>query len=409
MNRMLRWLSLVGLGLLAAQPALAQQPRDRSTYIEYNTSYYLDVIEPAVDPPPAKKKSWRVLKADLTGRNFPTDPQLYQQVWHQPPVSQGKTSTCWCYATTSFYESEVKRLTGREVRLSTMYTVYWEYVERARYFVQQRGQMFLGEGSETNAVARMMKRYGIVPEEQYSCLRPGQQFPDHTRLFAEVETYLKSVKQHNAWNEAQVVATVRAILDHHLGPPPTEVVVDGKKLTPLQYLNEVLKIRPDDYVDFMSLLEKPQLQRAEYEVPDNWWKSDVYHNVPLDQFMQGLKQAIRRGFSVAIGGDFSEPGLEGSRQVAIVPTFDIPADYIDEHARQLRFSNRSTTDDHAVHLVGVHTVDGKDWFLCKDSGAGSRNGAHPGYYFIHEDYVKLKIMTYTVHKDAVRELLAQFP
>lgn len=396
---------LFGGSLLAQTP----QPRDRSTYIEYNTSYYLDVIEPALETAAPKKKTWRVFKADLNGKDLPTRPDLYKQVWHQPPVSQGKTSTCWCFATSSFYESEAKRLSGREVRLSHMYTVYWEYVERARLFVKKRGKVFLGEGSETNAVAKIMKMHGAVPLEQYTCLAANQQFYDHTSLFEEFENYLKGVKERNAWNEAEVVSTVRAILDHHLGAPPTEVTVDGRKMTPQQYLSDVLKIKPDDYVDFMSLLEKPMLKQAEYEVPDNWWKSDVYYNAPLDVFMQGIKQAVRKGYSVAIGGDFSEPGLEGNRQVAIVPTFDIPSEYIDDHARQFRFTNRTTTDDHAVHLVGVYEKDGKDWYLCKDSGAGSRNGAHPGYYFIHEDYVRLKIMSYTVHKDAVRELLQQFP
>jgi len=45
------------------------------------------------------------------------------------------------------------------------------------------------------------------------------------------------------------------------------------------------------------------------------------------------------------------------------------------------------------------------WYLIKDSGSGSRNGENKGYYFYHEDYVKLKIMTFTVHKDAARDIL----
>ena len=89
----------------------------------------------------------------------------------------------------------------------------------------------------------------------------------------------------------------------------------------------------------------------------------------------------------------------------MVPTFDIPSEYIDEHARQLRFSNGATTDDHGIHLVGFMEKDGEDWFLIKDSGSGSRNGPNVGYYFYHEDYVKLKIMDYTVHKDAIEGIV----
>jgi bleomycin hydrolase len=111
---------------------------------------------------------------------------------------------------------------------------------------------------------------------------------------------------------------------------------------------------------------------------------------------------------MSIGGDTSEPGLEGHAGIAVVPTFDIPSSYIDENSRQFRFSNGTTTDDHLIHLVGYAEKDGKDWYLIKDSGSGSRNNTHPGYYFYHEDYLKLKIMTLFLHKDAAREILAKF-
>jgi bleomycin hydrolase len=97
--------------------------------------------------------------------------------------------------------------------------------------------------------------------------------------------------------------------------------------------------------------------------------------------------------------------------VAFVPTFDIPSEYINDAARQMRFLNGSTTDDHAMHLVGYAVKDGKTWFLIKDSGAGSRNCGEScksfGYYYMSEDYIKLKMMTITVNKDAVKDILAK--
>jgi bleomycin hydrolase len=47
-----------------------------------------------------------------------------------------------------------------------------------------------------------------------------------------------------------------------------------------------------------------------------------------------------------------EPGYYSYKEVALVPTFDIPSEYIDENFRQLRFSNTATTDDHGIHIVG---------------------------------------------------------
>jgi bleomycin hydrolase len=92
----------------------------------------------------------------------------------------------------------------------------------------------------------------------------------------------------------------------------------------------------------------------------------------------------------------------------VVPTFDIPAEYIDEHARQYRFSTKSTGDDHGVHIVGYAEKDGADWYLIKDSAAGSRNSRNPGYYMYHEDYVKLKMLTLTLHRSLVEDVLKKF-
>jgi bleomycin hydrolase len=197
-----------------------------------------------------------------------------------------------------------------------------------------------------------------------------------------------------------------------MGVPPSEVTVNGKKMTPLQYLNEVVRVNPDDYVDILSYMQEPYYKQVEYKVPDNWWHSDAYYNVPLSDFMAALKNAIRKGFSVSIGGDVSEPGLDRATQCAVIPDFDIPSAFINDEARQFRFTNQTTTDDHGMHLVGYLEKDGKDWYLIKDSGSGSRNNDPAakefGYYFFSEEYVKLKMMDFMVHRDAVKDLLAKF-
>jgi bleomycin hydrolase len=192
-----------------------------------------------------------------------------------------------------------------------------------------------------------------------------------------------------------------------MGTPPEVVEVEGKKLTPIEYLKNAVKINPDNYVDFMSLMEKPYNEMTEYKVPDNWWHSKEYYNLPLDDFMKLLKAAVRDGYTTVIGGDVSEAGYDATNEIAMVPTFDIPSEYIDENARQFRFSNHSTTDDHGIHIVGYMEKDGQDWYLIKDSGSGSRNGRNPGYYFYNEDYVKLKIMNIMLPKDFAEKVLGR--
>jgi bleomycin hydrolase len=201
-------------------------------------------------------------------------------------------------------------------------------------------------------------------------------------------------------------------MNHHIGEPPQKFKFEGKSYTPQSFLNNYLQINPDNFVEILSYKQEPYWQQVEYKVPDNWWNNKDYYNVPLDVFMEVVKEAIRDGYTMSIGGDVSESGFLRSTQAAMIPTFDIPSDYIDEDARQFRFSNKTTTDDHGMHLVGYYEKDGEDWYLIKDSSSGSRNNDPEapefGYYFFHEDYVKLKMMNYTIHKDAVKDILKKF-
>jgi bleomycin hydrolase len=347
-----------------------------------------------------------VPKLDLTGYEYPKSADEFTKAWYTPRISQGMTGSCWCFSATSYFESEIYRLSNREIKLSEMYTIYWEYVEKARRFVQQRGDSVFSLGSEPNALIRVWKKYGVVPASSYSGKKATDKIYYHTKMFNEMDKYLESVKQQNTWNEPTVIATIQSTLNYYMSEPPSSVEVQGKKMTPQEYLKNVLQLNLDDYQDVMSLMQQPYNKKVEYEVSDNWWHNQDYLNVPLDTFMRIIKTAVRKGYTVCIVGDITESGYEPQENVALVPTYDIPAEYIDENARQIRFGVRQTTDDHAIHLVGYLTKDGKDWYLIKDSGSSARNGKkeNQGYFFYSEDYVKLKMMNLIIHKDIINEV-----
>lgn len=402
--------------IILSQAAIVAQNKDKAIFRENKPGFYQNSIlrddREAMERIQPSRVS-RSFAVDLSGVSLPNRISLYKnRHWHSKPVSQGATNTCWCFSTTSFLESEVYRLNKMEVRLSEMYTVYWEYIEKARRFVRERGNSAFAEGSEANAVTRMWKMHGIVPLEAYTGLPEGRKFHNHVEMFTELKSYLNSLKESSSWNEKAALETVRSIMNHYMGVPPEEILVNGKKITPLQYMTEVIKINPDDYVDILSYTQEPFYKQVEYKVPDNWWHSDIYYNVPLDVYMTALRGAVRKGFTVSIGGDVSEPGLDRSTQCAVIPDFDIPSEWINDDARQFRFSNQTTTDDHGMHLVGYYEKDGKDWYLIKDSGSGSKNNDPEapefGYYFFSEDYVKLKMMDFMVHRDAVKDILKKF-
>jgi bleomycin hydrolase len=395
--------------------SLMGQKKDKAIFVEYEPGFYQNFILKDVT---AVEKRLQPVKKDLkfvmdqSGMDLPNKVELYHREWANPVISQGNAGSCWAYSTISMYESEIYRLTQKKVKLSEIFIVYHEYVEKARRFVRERGKSLFSQGSEANAVTRILKDYGAMPQEVYTGLLHGRKYHSHDAMYDEMMGYLNSVKKNNAWNEKVVLETIQKIMNHHIGEPPAEFTVEGKKYTPKSYLNEYLKINPDDYVEILSYKQEPYWKQVEYKVPDNWWHSDEYYNVPLDVFMDIVKKSIRNGYTMSIGGDVSESGFSRETQCALVPTYDIPSEFIDENARQFRFSNKTTTDDHGMHLVGYLEKDGKDWYLIKDSSSGSRNNDQNapefGYYFFHEDYVKLKMMGFTIHKDAVKDILKKF-
>ncbi len=408
-------ISLFVVFSLLISTAFSQVKMDKAKFVEYQPGFYQNSILKdvrAVEERIHKKPVHKRFAMDQSGLDIPNKVSLYKREWANPVISQGNAGTCWAFSTISFLESEVYRQHHKKVKLSEIYTVYWEYVEKARGFVRKRGHSHFSEGSEANAVTREWKKYGTMPESVYDGKLHHRKFHSHAKMFEEMNTYLQSLKVSNAWNEEEVLATIKDIMDHYIGTPPTSFEVDGKTYTPQSYLKDYLQINPDDYVDIVSYEQEPFWQQVEYKVEDNWWHSKDYYNIPLDVFMKTVKSAIRNGYTMSIGGDVSEAGFDRETQAAVVPDFDIPEAYINDDARQFRFSNKTTTDDHGMHLVGYLNKDGKDWYLIKDSSSGSRNNdpnaPEFGYYFFREDYVKLKIMDFMIHKDAVKDILKKF-
>ncbi|HFX17612.1 MAG TPA: peptidase C1, partial [Flavobacteriales bacterium] len=211
------------------------QNKDKATFKTYDKGkvyYYNTILKDikAEDAQAAKPKPYKRFKVALKGQKFPNKLNLYKTAWHNPPISQGNTGTCWDFSTTSFFESEVYRLTGKKVKLSEAYTFYNEYILRAKEFVRTRGKSLFDQGSEANAVTRNFKLSGAMPWSVYNGLK-GRKFHTHDKMYQEMKAYLMSVKHDNAWDEQAVVNTIKAIMDYYIGTPPSEFKVNGKTYT----------------------------------------------------------------------------------------------------------------------------------------------------------------------------------
>ncbi|GJQ61878.1 MAG: aminopeptidase [Melioribacteraceae bacterium] len=385
--------------------SLFAQEKDKGKLVEQKNKFYEEIVK-KLDGDDAEVKARKKFLLELENYNIPESPDVFNSVWHNDPLSQGRSGMCWSFSTTSFLESEANRISGVKVKLSELFTVYYEYIEKAKRFVEERGNSRIAEGSLSGAVLKIWGDYGAVPEAIYDGMG-GKACHDHKGLFEEIDKFLTSVKESGNWNLDFVLSTVKSILDHHIGEPPAEFEFEGKKYTPVSFVSDYLKLDPADYEIIISFKDKPYFERVYFDVPDNWWKGDDYINVPLDTYITTIDNALENGYSLCLDADVGESGLNGDYDVGVIPGYDIPSEYVNEDARFYRFDNGMTTDDHLVHMIAKKEIDGEKWYLIKDSMSGAFNGKHPGYFFYNEDYVKLKVLFFVAHKDALKEILAK--
>ncbi|MCF7832096.1 MAG: peptidase C1 [Candidatus Marinimicrobia bacterium] len=341
------------------------------------------------------------LFASVEGIEVPTSIDVFQAFFHFPPKHQGLTSSCWAHTGISFIETEVQRLQGKEIKLSVMQIVYCDYLEKAKYYIETRGEKDLRRGSEVAGVFRIAEEYGLIPEANYAGNPTAEGF-DTGLLHDELRAYLDHVYENNFWDEEIAMTAIRAILDKHLGKIPETFAYRGKDYTPESFYKKVLKFEPKKYTAIQSTLAFPFHEYTEFPFPDNWWHGKEYYNLPVEEFYQAIVKAIKNGYSVPIGGDTSEPGFNRYAGIAFIPTADIPLEYIDQDAREYRINNETTGDDHAIHIVGYVQINGVDWFLIKDSSRTAYQSSHPGYYYFRGDYIKLKMLNAVVPTDFIK-------
>ncbi len=323
----MRYLSIIILIALGAGLAQAADP----VYRAKNEYPVLDQIEKARDAWQARRDSIRAavdqryedeaeakedarqeLRVDWSKVKSPKNPDQFQQVWHLPPTPQYYTGTCWAFCSVSYMEAEAKRLSGQEVKLSEMWVVYWEYVEKCRAYLESFGHTPLAQGSQDHGTLEVFRKYGAVPRDQYAGLKWEHGMHDHTPLMKELKGFLDWVLASGTWEREQNMTYVRAILDKHLGTPPAEVRFEGRVYTPKAFLSDVLGLDMDDYVGCVSRMNEPFHTRVLLDVTDNWRRKDDYLNLPLSEFYAVIKDAVRNGYSVSIGGDNSEAYVASS-------------------------------------------------------------------------------------------------
>ena len=326
-----------------------------------------------------------------------------------PVKDQASTGTCWCFATNSFIESELLRTGKGEHDLSEMFVVRHNYIRRIKDNILRRGEGNIGPGSIAHMYIWVMKNVGIMPEEAYNGINYDSKRHNH----GDLNTWVKSINATAVEMKKPLPKEiVDGVLDAYLGKVPETFTYQGKEYT-VESFTKAMGLNADDYVEITSFTHHPFYEKVMVEVPDNWDYATMY-NLPLDEMMQVIDNAINEGYTVAWDGDISEPGYVFRHFIAVNTKEDLrkqrelkakaKEESVTQESRQHGFETFATVDDHLEHITGIaKDQDGVKYYKTKNSWGVESNGT--GYHYLSEEYVKAKTISILVHKNSIPKVI----
>ena len=344
---------------------------------------------------------------------------------------QNRSGTCWDYSTLSFFEAEILKATGKKMDLCESFVANKTYMERAIQVVRYHGDCQFSQGGSAEDVLSVLKNHGICPEEAMPF--PGSLYGDSlnnfNEFFALLEPYVSAVAKSTAKKISnQWKVGMQGILDAYLGQCPEKFTYEGKEYTPKTFVQS-LGIDLNDYVSITSYTHHPFYTGFAVEVQDNW-RFPLSYNLPLDEMMQVIDNAVEQGYTIAWGGDVSEEGftrqglayaidtkateslagsdmakwlkMSAAKKHNLIDSLGctVPEIVPTQELRQERFDNWELTDDHGMLIYGTaKDQNGREYYMVKNSWG--ETGDYKGTWYMTKTFIAANTMDFLVNKNAI--------
>ena len=306
-----------------------------------------------------------------------------------PVKNQGKSPLCWAYAMLATMESE-HIMKGDSVNLSVAYIARMMLQEKAVEYYFSKGTKPISMRGMAPMLIHYINKYGIVPYDSYE----DKKDIDMRVLRRKVEFLCRNAIAQQIGIE-KLKSRLNRLFDDEMGYMPAKTVyMLGAEYTPEEFANSVCF--PGEYEMLTSFTHHPFGERFALETPDNQTQ-EVFLNVPIDQLMQYIRNAISHGHPVCWEGDISEEGFRYPRHgfVDVLPS-QLPTT---QASRQREFESLKTTDDHVMEIIGMISKNHRNYYVCRNSWGNHWGKA--GHICLSEDYLRLKTIAAVISKKAL--------
>ena len=347
-------------------------------------------------------------------------------------TNQEKSGRCWMFAALNNIRYSISKnlnIKDHDFELSQSYTMFWDKLEKANYFLENiistveleldsRRVMWLlkeptNDGGQWDMFTALIEKYGIVrkyamPESYHSSnsrylnkilslkLRDlAKTLRKDFKLGADIES-LREEKE-------EMLAEIYSILAYFLGEPPEEFDFEYKDkngefyrdsgLTPKEFYDKYSKVKMTDYVSIINAptKDKPFDQAYTVEFLGNVKEGQQIHylNLPIEKLIDYSTAQLKEGEPVWFGCDV---GQWSDRDLGIMDTELFKyEDLLDtkftlDKGQRLQYGESILT--HAMVFTGVNLDDKEQAERWKVQNSWGEKVGDDGFFIMSNDWFK---------------------
>ncbi len=342
-------------------------------------------------------------------------------------TNQKRTGRCWMFAGLNLFRvGAMKAMNLKTFEFSQSYTLFWDKVERANYFLEAIIETIdrdsddrtvatlldrpIDDGGQWNMFVNLIKKHGVVPksvmpetESSSATMNMNRivktQLRQGARTLRDLHASGASMDQVRARKE-EILATIYRIVSIHLGTPPESfdwqwmdkdrVFHRDGEMTPQQFAEKYITLPIDEYV---CLVNDPRPSSPFGHTFTVDYLGNVvggaivkYLNVEIDLMKRIAQETIVSGEPVWFGCDV---GKMMRRDLGIwdKDLFDYAGLYDAEFDldKPGRLQYHETLMTHAMLFTGIDVVDGQPRRWRVENSWGDENGER-GFYTMNDNW-----------------------